>query len=95
MASGHFTSSLQLIKVECLLQTVHEFPLVHTLNMIYDVFPSPKRRLIILTQILIYYIYYENNEKEIMHYLKLYLDEDMDDTFKKQHLMVSYLNVII
>lgn len=89
MVHGHFSSSLQLIKVECLLQPVKQFPLVQTLNMIYDVFTSPKRRLIILSQILIYYNYYENNPKEIMHYLKLYMDQDIDDTFKKRHLIVS------
>jgi len=95
MASGHFNSSLQLIKVECLLQPVEKFPLVQTLKMIYDVFLSPKRRLIILSQILIYYYYYENNPKEMIHYLKLYMDQDIDDTFKKHHLIVSKFNTII
>lgn len=92
MASGHFGSSLLLIKVECLecsLKPAKKFPLVQTLNMIYDVFTNPKRRLIILSQILIYYIYYEKNPKEFMHYLKLYMDQDIDDTFKKRHLIVS------
>lgn len=92
MASGHFNSSLQLIKVECLLQPANKYPFVETLNLLYDVFPSPKRRLIILSQILIYY-YYENNSKEIMHYLKLYMDQDIDDIFKKHHLIVSNQNV--
>jgi len=90
MAAGHFSSSLQLIKVECLLQPVDKFPLVQTLKMMYDVFPSPKRRLIILSQILIYYNYCENNPKEMMRYLKMYIDQDIEDTFKKRHLIVSY-----
>lgn len=90
MAAGHFSSSLQLIKVECLLQPVNKFPLVKTLNMMYDVFPSPKRRLIILSQILIYYNYCENNPKELIHYLKLYIDQEIDDTFKKRHLIFAY-----
>jgi len=94
MAGGHFSSALQLIKVECLLQPVNKFPLVQTLNMMCDVFPSPKRRLIILSQILIYYNYCENNPKEMMHYLKLYIDQDIEDTFKKRHLIVSLSNVI-
>lgn len=92
MASGHFNSSLQLVKVECLLQPVNKYPLIETLNLIYDVFPSPKRRLIILSQILIYYCY-ENNSKEIMHYLKLYMDQDIDDALKKHHLIVSDQNI--
>lgn len=92
MAAGHFGSSLQLIKVECLLQPVDKFPLVKTLNMMYDVFPSPKRRLVILSQILIYYNYFENNPKEMMRFLKMYIDQDIDDTFKKRHLIVSYSN---
>jgi len=89
MAFGHFGSSLQLLKLECLLQPVEKFPLVNTLNLIYDVFPSPKRRLIILSQILIYYYYYEDNPKELMHYLKLYMDQDIDCNLKKHHLVVS------
>jgi len=89
MAAGDFSSSLQLIKVECRLQPVDKFPLVQTLKMMYDVFPSPKRRLIILSQILIYYNYYENNPKKLMHYLKMYIDQDIEDTFKKRHLIVS------
>lgn len=95
MAAGHFSSSLQLIKVECLLQPVDTFPLVKTLNMMYDVFPSPKRRLVILSQILIYYNYCENNPKEMMRFLKMYIDQEIDDTFKKRHLIVSYSNLII
>lgn len=95
MSGGHFGSSLQLIKVECLLQPVEKFPLVKTLDMIYDVFTNPKRRLIILSQILIYYNYYENNPKEIMRYLKLYMDQDIDDIFKKRHLIVSKHKIII
>ncbi|CAI6350792.1 unnamed protein product [Macrosiphum euphorbiae] len=90
MAAGHFSSSLQLIKVECLLQPVDKFPLVKTLNMMYDVFPSPKRRLVILSQILIYYNYCENNPKEMMRFLKMYIDQDIDDTFKKRHLIFAH-----
>ncbi|XP_025197118.1 uncharacterized protein LOC112595929 [Melanaphis sacchari] len=90
MAAGHFSSSLQLIKVECLLQPVDKFPLVQTLKMMYDVFPSPKRRLIILSQILIYYNYCENNPKEFLRYLKMYIDQDIEDTFKKRHLIFAY-----
>lgn len=89
MAAGHFSSSLQLIKVECLLQPVDKFPLVQTLQMMYDVFPSPKRRLIILSQILIYYNYCENNPKEMIRFLKIYIDQDIEDTFKKRHLIFA------
>lgn len=93
MAVGDFSSSLQLIKVECMIQPVNEFPLVKSLNMIYNVFPCPPRRLIVLSQILIYY-YYENNPKELMNYLKLYLDQETDDTFKKKYLIVSKNNIL-
>lgn len=89
MAAGHFGSSLLLLRVECLLQSVNTFPFVQTLNMMYNDFISPKRRLIILTQILMYFTYCDNNTKEIMHYLKLYIDQDIDDAFKKRGLLVS------
>lgn len=94
MAAGDFSSSLQLIKLECLMQPINEFPLVQTLNMIYNVFPTAQRRLIVLSQILIYYYYCENNPKELMHYLKLYLDQEIDDTFKKSYLIVSRIKKI-
>jgi len=89
MVGGHFNSSLQLIKVECLLQPVNKYPIVQSLNYIYEVFTSPKRRLIILSQILLYYSLFDYNPKEIMFYLKLYMDQNIDNTFKKRHLIVS------
>lgn len=101
MAGGNFKCSLKLIKVECLIKPVTEYPIVQSLNMIYDVFNSPKRRLIILSQLLMYFYYIENNPKEMMRYLKLYMDQDIDDTIKLQNLMViSYkkkqcFNIII
>jgi len=88
-AYGNFNSSLQLIKVECLLQSVHEFPYVQTLNDLYDVFPNPNTRVIILLHILVYYNYCEKIPKEMMHYLKLYIDLDIADIVKKRKLMVS------
>ncbi|XP_016657441.1 uncharacterized protein LOC100160247 isoform X2 [Acyrthosiphon pisum] len=89
MAAGQFSSSLQLIKVECLLQPVNQFPFVKTLNMMYEVFQNPNRRLIIISQILLYYTIIENNPKQILWYLKLYLDEDIEDTFKKRNLIFT------
>eukprot|EP00102_Acyrthosiphon_pisum_P021228 XP_016658438.1 PREDICTED: uncharacterized protein LOC107883282 [Acyrthosiphon pisum] len=86
-AYGNFNSSLQLIKVECLLQSVHEFPYVQTLNEMYNDFQNPKRRVTILIHILMYYNFCENNPKEMMRYLKLYTDQDIEDTFKKCQLM--------
>ncbi|XP_016658449.1 uncharacterized protein LOC100575167 [Acyrthosiphon pisum] len=83
---GNFPSSLQLIKVECLLQPVHTFPYVQTLNDLYNVYQKPNTRVIILIHILVYYNYCENNPKEMMHYLKLYIDQDISDIFKKRQL---------
>lgn len=94
MACGNFRCAFQLIKLECTLQPVDKFPLVQTLNMIYDHFPSKERRLIILTQILMYYYYYcDNDNKSIMHYLKLYLDLGVEDIVKKRYLIVSKKNI--
>ncbi|CAI6353710.1 unnamed protein product [Macrosiphum euphorbiae] len=87
MVYGNFDSSLQLIKVECLLQSVDKFPYVQTLNDLYDVFPSPNKRVNILMHILIYYNYCEKNPKEMMHYLKFYIDQDIADVIKKRKLM--------
>lgn len=89
MAAGNFICALQLIKVECLLQQVDTFPIVQALNKMYDFFQSPNKRLIVLCQILIYYFYNENNPREIMRFLKLYLDQNVDDALKKYYLIVS------
>jgi len=96
-AYGNFNSSLQLIKVECLLQSVHKFPYVQKLSEMYYDFPNPKNRVIILIHILIYFIYSDYNPKEIMHYLKLFIDQDIEETIKKRQLMVnkSYINYFV
>jgi len=83
-AYGDFSSSLELIKIECLLQSVYTFPYVQTLNYLYDIYQNPYSRVIILMHMLIYYNNCENNPKEIMHYLKLYIDQDIADISKKR-----------
>ncbi|XP_016657447.1 uncharacterized protein LOC100571226 [Acyrthosiphon pisum] len=89
MAAGNFNSTLQFIKVECLLQPVNTFPYVQTLNTMYNDFQNPKRRLTILLHILMYFNYCEINPKETMRYLKLYIDQDIEDTVKKSHLIFA------
>ncbi|XP_022178163.1 uncharacterized protein LOC111039142 [Myzus persicae] len=89
MAFGHFGSALQLIKVECLLQSVKQFPFVDTLKGMYDNFQNQNRRLVIIVQILMYYTLVENNPKQILWYLKLYLDQDIEDIYKKRTLIFA------
>lgn len=84
---GH---AIELLKVECCLQSVDQFPFIRVLNAIYDAFPSPSRRLYIITQMLMYY-YYKDVPKEFMRCLKLYTDQNIDDTLMKQILLVSSL----
>lgn len=95
MASGHFNSAMLLVKVECLLQTIDRYPFVNTLNMICQEFPSPKRRLIVISQILFYYCLIEQNPKELMRYLQIYMDQDIDDKIKRRHLIVNNQYLII
>jgi len=83
MSAGDFNSSIYMVQLECKLQPVNKFPFVKTLNKLYEIFLSSKRRLIILSQILKCY-YYENNPKKMMHYLRLYVDQDIDDSLKKK-----------
>lgn len=93
MAAGRFNTALQLIKVECRLQPVNEFSYVQKLNEMYENFLSPLRSLKILLHILIYYNYCEKNPKEMMRYLKLFIEQDIEDTFKKRILFVSKSNI--
>ncbi|XP_050432047.1 uncharacterized protein LOC126840398 [Adelges cooleyi] len=88
VSSGNFTSSLHLLKVECLLSS--KFPVVQFLNSLYDVFTEPKRRLIIISQILLYYIYNESNPKQLLHFLDVYLDQDIDNLQKKHHINATF-----
>lgn len=88
MLSGHFGSALQLIKVESRLQTADKFSYINALNLLYENFPSPQRRLVILSNVLTYY-YAEENAEKVMHYLKLYLDQTIDNAVKKRILAVS------
>lgn len=89
MAGGHFSSALRLVKVECLIGPATKYSFVGTLNMIYEHFQHPLRRLLILSQTLLYCYYYEKSPKVMMRYLKLYMDLDINDTFKKHCLTVS------
>lgn len=89
MAAGNFTSAMQLVKVKSLIKPVNKYPIIGTLNMIYDNYQHPLKRLLILSQILIYCYYYEKSPKIIMYYLKLYMDQDIFDIFKKHCLIVS------
>ncbi|VVC43924.1 Hypothetical protein CINCED_3A023412 [Cinara cedri] len=89
VVGGTFRCAITLFKVECLLQPTGQFPFVQTLNMIYDTFISPERRLIILCLILIYYHSCERNEQELMHYLKLYMDQDTDNDKKRLQLYTA------
>lgn len=88
---GSFSSSLQLLKVQCLLKSVNDFPVVQYLNALYYKYDSPKRRLIIISQLLLYYIFIENNPKQLLHYLNIYLNEDINYIQKKYHINVSYI----
>lgn len=89
MTKGTFSCAMQLFKVECMLQPIEQFPYIKTLTEIYDLFSSPKRRLIVLVQILMYYCYVKEDPKELMRYLKLYTDQKICDESKKQILVVS------
>lgn len=94
-SNGSFSSSLQLLKVECHLKSADHFPVVKYLNSLYEKFNNcPKRRLIIVSQILLYYVYNEENPKQLLYYLNVYLNEDIDYIQKKQHINVS-LNLIL
>lgn len=88
--SGSFSSSLQLLKVECHLKS-DRFPIVAYLNSLYKKYECPKTRLIIVSQILLYYIYNEKNQFQLLYYLNVYLNEDIDDIQKKQHIDVSFV----
>lgn len=80
---------MQLLKVECILKDVCDFPVVQYLNSLLDIYDDPKRRLIIISQILLYYVFIEKNPEQLLYYLNVYLNQDIDDVQKKHHIIVS------
>ncbi|XP_050540156.1 uncharacterized protein LOC126904872 isoform X2 [Daktulosphaira vitifoliae] len=88
VSNGNFSSWLHLLKVECFLNS--QFPIIEFLNSMYEMFTEPKRRLIIISQLLLYYVYNEKNPTKLLHYLKLYLDQDIDYVQKKHHIIVAF-----
>lgn len=89
MTAGTFQCAMDLFSVECLLHPREQFQFVDRLNKIYDCFLNPRRRCIVLAQILIFYCH-ENDPKEAMHYLKLFIDQDTDESWKKEYLKASF-----
>ncbi|VVC43505.1 Hypothetical protein CINCED_3A010833 [Cinara cedri] len=84
---GSFSSSLQLLKVECLLDSDNNFSIVLYLDFLYELYTCPMRRLIIVNQILLYYTYIEANPKALINYLDIYLNQDIDYVQKKQQII--------
>lgn len=80
-----------MLKVECLLKPLDEIPVIETLTDAYNSFSNLKSRVKILSQILLYYTYYKEEQNEILHYFKLFMDLPFDNAFKYWHLIVSIL----
>lgn len=90
METCTFGQVFELLRVECCLHSIDQFPFIVALNKIFDAFPSPIRRLTVTKHMLMYY-YYKNEPKEFTRCLKLYLDQNVDDALKNWYLFVSLL----
>ncbi|XP_050540163.1 uncharacterized protein LOC126904874 [Daktulosphaira vitifoliae] len=90
MSGGNFGCAMLLLKVDCILQPIDKFPFVKTLNMMCDIFTSPKWHLSLISQILLYEYYYGNDPRTFIYYLRMYLDEEIDDSLKKRQLIHTY-----
>lgn len=80
-----------MLKVECLLKSSDVFPVEQYLNSLYERYEDPKRRLIIVSQLIFYSIFNENNSKKTLHYLNIYLNEDISYRQKKYNINVSFI----
>lgn len=84
-----------LIKVECLLSSVDNFPVVQYLRLLYASCTGAKKKRCISAQILLYYMYNENdNKKELLYCLDTYLNEHIDLVLKKNYISVSCISKI-
>lgn len=80
-----------LIKVECLLSSVDNFPVVQYLRLLYASCTGSKKKRHISSQILLYYMYNENDNKtELLYCLDTYLNDHVDFVLKKNYISVSF-----
>lgn len=83
-----------MLKVECISKPLDKVPIVETLTDAYNVFLNSKSRVKILSQILLYYTYYEGEQEKILCHFKLFMDQPFDNAFKYRHLIVSNVFLI-
>lgn len=76
------------------MKPLDKVPFIETLTDAYSVFSNSKSRVKILSQILLYYTYYEGEQKKILDNFKLFMDQPFDNAFKYRHLIVSYVFLI-
>jgi len=93
-----FSASIHLLRAESELK--FNFSVISYLKSLLEIYTdSPKKRLIIISQILLYYVYVcnENNEEQLLHYLDKYLNENINNTYKKYYIYVSLpvINIIL
>lgn len=92
--NGSFSSSLLLIKAECHINSVYNFPVVQYLKLLYDSCNGSKKKRFVSSQILVYYMYNENdNQKELLYCLDTYLNDHIDDVLKKNYTQVSCTSI--
>lgn len=60
----------------------------------FSVFSKDIERVKILSQILIYCIYYEKDQEKL-YFLQKFMDQPFDNAFKYRHLIVSKLHFIL
>lgn len=61
----------------------------------YPNFLKDIERVKILSQILIYCVYYQKDQAKLLYFLQKFMDQPFDNAFKYRHLNVSKFNFIL
>lgn len=82
---------MKLLKIECLLKPPDEVLLIETLVDALEIFTNIKTKVIILSQILLYCTYYKKDQDKLLDFLKLFMDQPLNDAFKYCRIKVNKL----
>lgn len=79
------------MEIECRTKSPEEVDFIQTFNDAFNMFKNDISRIKFISQILLYCTYYQKDQDQIMHFLKLFMDQPFDDAFKYRHLIVHII----
>lgn len=82
------------MQIECYFKSPEEIPFIQTFMDAFNMFKNDKGRMKFISHILLYCTYYKKDQDQLMHFLKLFMNEPFDNAFKYRHLKVNIFNIL-